>query len=186
MLACPNVRGFELQSIRELLDRHTRERPTPRSLLLRCCSCVGYFNIHSARKRAYGRFSSLVVRACIWERESLSFSPCFNEPDIEKLTMKAALLILPARSVSKIICQSPKCWGSGKYICVFGLFLFPFWAAALERQVFKLYLMTMTRVRKSCVHKPFSSLCSNPLGGSFSSSFFLAAPLCPLAEQTTF
>lgn len=34
-------------------------------------------------------------------RESLSSSPCFNEPDIEKLTMKAALLMLPARSVQK-------------------------------------------------------------------------------------
>lgn len=101
MLTCPNVRGFELQSIGEFLDHHTRERGTHWSLLLQRFSCMGYFSIHSARKRAYGRFSSLVVRACIWERESLSSSPCFNEPDIEKLTMKAALLILPARSVQK-------------------------------------------------------------------------------------
>lgn len=102
MLSCPNVRGLEFQSVGQLLDHRMRERETPWSLLLRRFSCMGYFSIHSARKRAYGRFSSLVVRACIWERESLSSSPCFNELDIEKLTVEAALLILRAQSVQKL------------------------------------------------------------------------------------
>lgn len=94
---------------------------------------------------------------------------------------ESSFINIASSECSKIMCQSPKCWESRKYICVFGFFLFPFWVVASEGQVFKLYLMTMTRV--SCVHKHFPSLYNNLLGGSFPSSFYFSSTFVPLSRQ---
>lgn len=152
MLTCPNVLGDLSSSLWESFSITTWQwkTETSRSLLLRHFSCTGYFSIHSARKRAYGWFSSLLVRARIWERASLGSTPCFNEPDIEKLTMKAALLKLPAWSVQKS-CVNLLNVEIVENTSLSLAYLFPFWVVAFEGQVFKLYLMTMAR--KSCVHK---------------------------------
>lgn len=80
------------------------------------------------------------------------------------------------------MCQSPKCRDSRKCIPIFGYFLFPFWVVVLGGQVFKLYLVIMTRARKSCVHKPFPSLYNNALGESFSSSFCFSSTFVPLSR----
>lgn len=183
MLACPNVRGFKLQSMWGFPDHQMRVGETPRSLLLRHSSCMGCFSTHWARTRAYGWCSSWVLRARIWERESLRSSPRFSEPDIEKLTMERGFINIASSEHSKIMCQSNaiqylKHWDIRKIIYIYGLFLFPFWVVALEGQVFKLSLIPMTMARKGCVHKSFLTLYIDPPGGNVSVLVYFGSTIC--------
>lgn len=153
-----------------------RARGTPQSFLLR-----RYFCSHWARNGAHSWCSSQRLGHAV--RNGNRSIPVLASVDVtlKSWQWKAALLTLPAQSIQKSR-QSPECWDIRKCVCIYiylhGFFLFPIWVVAFEGQLFKLYLLTTSR--KSCVHKPFPALHTDPLGGNV--SFYFGSSFVPFSR----